>query len=196
MSQLISQRAYARSRAERGLSGGTHAAVQKAIKNGRIRLIDGKIDPEVADIQWDRNTDPAQQKRGSQGGQAVAPPASGSPAALPGAPAQTSAPTNGNGANEDQISRIREAARADAARAELLNWELERKRGNYVRADEVKKMAMDKARIARDALLAIPNRLAPILAAETDVAKVHALITQEVRRVCAELAAGENGTLQ
>lgn len=202
MSDLISLRAYARLRRERALPGGSLRAVQKAIAAKRIRLIDGKIDPEVADIQWDRNTDPDQQKRGASGGtpsslgELETPPRepghNGSGAVAAGV--QTSAPAGNGGsqAHDDQVSRIREAARADAARAELLHLELDLKRGNLVRAEDVRKAAFDKARVARDRLMAIPDRLAPLLAAESDPRKAHALLAEELHRVCAELAAGED----
>jgi hypothetical protein len=48
--QLITKSAYARHR------GCDEKAVRKAVNEGRISLIDGKIDPTVADIQWARNT--------------------------------------------------------------------------------------------------------------------------------------------
>lgn len=48
--QLITKSAYAR------LRGCDEKAVRKAVNEGRISLIDGKIDPAVADIQWARNT--------------------------------------------------------------------------------------------------------------------------------------------
>lgn len=49
---LLSLRAYARYR------GVSLAAVQKAIRSHRIETTDGRIDPEVADRQWDRRTRP------------------------------------------------------------------------------------------------------------------------------------------
>ena len=50
---LISLRAYARHR------GCALNAVQTAIRYGRITLIEGKIDPKLADREWSDNTDPA-----------------------------------------------------------------------------------------------------------------------------------------
>jgi hypothetical protein len=188
--RLISLRAYARSRDERGLPGGTLRAVQKAIEAGRITPIAGKIDPDVADIQWERNTDPAQQKRGAPGALDQLEAAASAP---PAAEVQTSAPRGDDGsASGDQRSRIREAARSEAARAELLEYELGLKRGTLILTEDVKRAAFEKARIARDALLAIPDRLAPLLAAEQDPAQVHAILAQELRRVCSELSAGED----
>lgn len=54
----VSIREYARHRKELGLDGGSPWAVQKALKSGRIsRGADGKIDPELADAQWEERTD-------------------------------------------------------------------------------------------------------------------------------------------
>ncbi|MGB6054610.1 MAG: elements of external origin, partial [Burkholderiaceae bacterium] len=47
---MLTQAEYAKRR------GCSAVAVHKAVKAGRISLIDGKIDPAVADIQWGRNT--------------------------------------------------------------------------------------------------------------------------------------------
>lgn len=63
---LTSQRGYARSRKARGLPGGTHKAVADAIAAGRIKLVNGKIDPEQADATWQARTDPAKQPSGKQ----------------------------------------------------------------------------------------------------------------------------------
>ena len=57
--RLVTMSEYARMR------GCTHQAVSKAAKAGRITLIDGRVDPEVADIQWARNTSADQQQRGA-----------------------------------------------------------------------------------------------------------------------------------
>ncbi|WP_289241706.1 hypothetical protein [Delftia sp.] len=48
--ELVTQAEYARRR------GVAKSAVAKAVKEQRIALIDGKIDPAVADIQWQQNT--------------------------------------------------------------------------------------------------------------------------------------------
>ena len=52
MATGLSRRAYARHR------GVSHEAVRKALATGRIAAgPDGKIDPVVADRQWDTSTD-------------------------------------------------------------------------------------------------------------------------------------------
>jgi len=193
MSDLISLRAYAKSRRARGLTGGSLAAVQKAIAAERIRLSNGKIDPQVADIQWERNTDPVGAQRGASGGSLDAGVQTSAPASTAGADSTAASPESGvpPEVREEQRKRLASAARADDMRAELLNYELEQKRGNLVRAEDVKREAFEKARVARDALMAIPDRITPLVAAETDPAKVRAILVSELRKVCAELAAGE-----
>lgn len=50
---LLKLREYARHRAELRLPGGTHGAVQKAIRTGRIQInADGLIDSDAADQAW------------------------------------------------------------------------------------------------------------------------------------------------
>jgi len=57
--QLMTLRAYARSRRERGLSGGTLAGVQKAIFTHRIQVAErGLINSAEADNQWLARTQP------------------------------------------------------------------------------------------------------------------------------------------
>jgi hypothetical protein len=54
---LLSKRAYARHRAEKGLPGGTLAAIQRATREGRITADrGGQIDPDLADEAWASNT--------------------------------------------------------------------------------------------------------------------------------------------
>lgn len=54
----VSQAEYARHRAALGLSGGSRAAVHKAVAAGRISIEGGLIDPERADVEWKRTRAP------------------------------------------------------------------------------------------------------------------------------------------
>ena len=179
MPELLSLRGYAALRKSRGLPGGSLAAVQKAIASKRITPIAGKIDPEVADIQWQRKTDPTQQQRGNGG------PAPAGGQGLAGASFEQP-PMNSPGFLDARV-------RTEKVRAQLLELELAEKSGALINVDQVRQATFEKARIARDAIMAIPGRLSSQLAAETDAARVHDLLTVELRRVCGELAAGEAG---
>lgn len=48
--------------------------------------------------------------------------------------------------------------------------------------------AFNRARRTRDLLLAVPDRLAPILAAVADPTECHRIMTEEITRACEELS--------
>jgi hypothetical protein len=66
-------------------------------------------------------------------------------------------------------------------KALLLKIELDEKTGRLVDSEQVKIAAFNRARQVRDALLSIPDRISPILAAEPDQNKVGTLLTAEIR---------------
>lgn len=82
--------------------------------------------------------------------------------------------------------------RAQTARAafdaKLKELALQQQMGKLVDADEVSRAAFALARQAQENLMAIPDRVSAILAAEDDPARVHDLLTLELTRVCDELA--------
>lgn len=73
--------------------------------------------------------------------------------------------------------------------AALRKIELDEKTGRLVEVEQVKLAAFNKARQARDTLLNIPDRIAPILAAERDQMKVAELLTRELRDALEGLSA-------
>lgn len=75
---------------------------------------------------------------------------------------------------------------ATANLAEMQEAEL---RGSLLRSDAVRAAWAAKITGTRDALLQIPSRIAPVLAAETDLVRVTALLEDELRRALAELSA-------
>ncbi len=174
--ELISQREYAR---RRGIS---HVAVQRAVKSGRISMVDGKIDPELADRQWRANTDQSKPRNRI----------TGNPKHTRGV-GEPPEPMDLGGEGSDSGGTSSCYAKARAARevyqAQLAKLELERARGVLVRADEVRAGAFAMARKARDQLIAVPERTAVILAATQDPAEVHRILEEEIERICQEIAA-------
>jgi len=77
----------------------------------------------------------------------------------------------------------------EAYMARLAKLEYEEKSGKLVSADEVKARAFKMARGARDALLTMPDRLAPILAGTTDVQAVHRMLLDDIEQTCRRIAA-------
>jgi len=154
---VVSLRAYAR---HRGIS---LAAVQKAIKAGRIRPTpDGKIDVEQADQDWERNTNYGP------------------------SPATGDVPVSGP--SYAQSRAIREAYLARLAKIEY-----EERLGKLISRDEVQVAAFNKFRMFRDGMLNIPDRVAAMLAAEGDPRKVHEILTAEIRKALNEFADSRNG---
>lgn len=171
MPELITRAEYARRR------GCDPAAVTRAIQKGWITPIDDKIDPVVADVQWAANarsrTDsrPATALGAQLAGRTAAPPADLKPP------------------REDDYFAAR--ARRESAEAELSELKLQEMLGQLVRADAVRAEAARLAAALRESLLQLPARLTPVLAAETDPAKLHDLLDTELRQVLAQLTAAE-----
>lgn len=172
---LMSMTEYA---AHRGVS---HVAVHKAIKAGRIDTINGKIDPKVADIQWAQRTRPRAAKRPNRDQDASA---AGAVAALDAVPSLGAADDRA----DDYWTARAKRERAEAAISEMKRAEME---GKLIRMDAVRAAWAKRLASTRDALLQIPHRLAPVLAAESDLVRVSQLLEDELRQVLAELSRGE-----
>lgn len=178
MSKGLSIRQYARHRRAAGLRGGSPWGVQKALKAGRIHTdADGKIDPETADAQWAAATDVS---RGDGRAGPTSPPPAAShsrPTAPPPAPLPAGAP-----------SYATSRAIREAYAARLAKIAYEEKSKSLVDAARVQAEAFRRSRDARDAVLAVPGRLAAILAAETNPAVIEARLTEELRAALEVLA--------
>lgn len=184
----LTQKEYA------ALRGCAPSAVTKAVQAGRITLVivNGKkmVDVALADRQWAQNT----RARGD----------SRSAAPLVAMPAQTSgdhfadaskmmdtnhqsAPADEDAAMTYEVARRRREA-AEARIAEMKQAEME---GSLIRVDSVRSSFANKLSGARDALLQIPPRLAPVLAAEPDMVRVTTLLEDAIRQALAELSGME-----
>lgn len=142
--------------------GVTHEAVRKAIRDGRIRKTrTGKIDVVEANRAWQNSTDPSKQRK------------SASTATPPTEAAQ-------------QFAVARAMRESFAAQLAKLNYQ--QRAAILVDANQVRIKAFENARLVRDALLNIPNRISADLAAEPDPLKVGNILTTEITRVLAELA--------
>ncbi|MCE7868100.1 MAG: hypothetical protein DYG83_15005 [Candidatus Brocadia sp. AMX2] len=76
-------------------------------------------------------------------------------------------------------------------RALLAELEFKEKNGELVPVEAVRKQAFETARMVRDSLLNIPNRVSPILAAESDHREINQILTKEITQclesLCSEL---------
>ena len=197
---LLSQLAYANHRKQLGLPGASHAAVAKAIKSGRlskcIHQRDGKvlIDPVAADAEWAANTNGVMQ-RGSESTESKTQ-KSHEPRASHQAtesPSLASQPSGGE-VGADTLADARAMKEKYLALMARLEYELES--GKLIESEAASRAAFSAARKARDMLLTIADRLAPVVAGLSDQFECHRVITAEVRRVCDELSANPIDKLQ
>jgi hypothetical protein len=167
-------------------------AVHAHVKAGRLAIDgDGKIDLEVARTFF-AGLNPAKSKASANlaAGHSTPPPVKAAPDSGPGAPASSS--TSSPGA-ADEVTGITsfQVARTIAEKYRALNEKAEylQRIGRLIDAEEVVKAVRHEHRVARDAMLSLAARLAPVVAAEPSAEKCHELIAAEVRRICEDLSA-------
>jgi hypothetical protein len=184
MPELISLRAYARHR------GVTQQAVQKAVKAGRIRLTDGKIDPTTADADWANNTDPRTQQKADSVPAKTAVRESVQPVDEP--VRETVAELQPETHSTSDVTGALAYSKARAIRegylARIAKIEFEERSDKLISRNDVEVAAFNRFRTFRDGMLNIPDRLAAQLAAETDAGRAHHILSTEIRRALTEFA--------
>ncbi|WP_419831239.1 hypothetical protein [Endozoicomonas atrinae] len=157
---LLSQAEFARQQ------GFTRGYVTKLIKKGIIKLVDKKVDSAAAIKAIEKNTDPSKH-RPSKARQEVSQPAEILPA----------------GSQAGAVDFVTARTMREAFRAKLAKLDFEERSGQLTDASKVKNDAFKAGRIIRDELLAIPDRLADVLAAEDDAGEVRKIIFEELELV-------------
>lgn len=95
------------------------------------------------------------------------------------------------GLPEDQIPGLDVSReRKEHYNAEIARLQALKEREELVPTADVKRMASTLGRQIRDNILAIPNRVAPLLAAARDSAEVHRLLNEELRTALRVLSDG------
>jgi hypothetical protein len=136
-------------------SGFSKQYANRLVKAGTIRLINGKVDIDEANaiLASTKNPSRPEMRRGMQNVSDL-----------------STLLLKTRIKNEMEKGRILEAK----ARAEL---------GELVSVEEVKTTAYNKARVVRDNLLNIPDRLASQLASTDNEKKIHEVLLNEIRAV-------------
>ncbi len=134
---LISQAEFARQQ------GFTKGYVTKLIKKGIVKLKNGKVDSVQAGQAMKANADPVTLIRSDQ------------PSESDIVPSQPGA-----------VDFVTARTMREAFKAKMAKLEYEEKSGTLTDASRVKQDAFKAGRIIRDELLAIPDRMADVLAAE------------------------------
>ena len=196
--ELLSQRQYADHRKRSGLPGGTHQAVSKAIRDGRLSQSFTKkgrrylIDPERADEEWASSTDPMQVRDADVIGKARRQAAADAgeeqglfgPLPAENAP-EVTGPTEGlEPGRTVQQSRAYESHYS----AELRRMQYEREAGRLCEVEQVDKAVFRVFREARNKMLELPDRIAAQMAAEPDEGACRELMRAEVQTVLEDLS--------
>ena len=105
------------------------------------------------------------------------------------APTRPVAPLAETGRVDALFRQAQAQERAYAAKIEELKYK--EMAGQLIRIDAVRAAWAKRITSARDALLQIPHRLAPVLAAESDMERVAQMLEDELRQVLDELSRGE-----
>ena len=150
MAALMNFSQYARHR------GCSPANITKAISIGKITPENGKIDPEKADQEWLNNSVRLRNRKANQQlADQIAP-------------------------DSSAMSLTRIKAMHEGYRAKKTKLEVEQLEGTLIDAGAVKDASFKQARLVRDTLLAVPNRLAPIVSNESDEHRAFELIHDEI----------------
>ena len=182
--QRGSQRQYALHRKRLGLSGGSHVGVGKAIKDGRITLDpDGKINFARADREWEANTKPK---------------AKPEPAKQPTeAAAIADIAHHLQSAGAGQLDELAALA-ARYSMPQLAKYEkflviadrfirLEALGQTLIAKETVERAHTDLAKKARNSLLTLPERLAPLLIGLSDQHEIRQILKRGALEVAENL---------
>jgi hypothetical protein len=154
---LISQAEWARRQ------GFSKQYVNKLLKSGKIKLVNGMIDEGVANSILTRTRDP-------------------------NLPLQR----KGGGIYEQRDDMhdllVKTKLKNEIERGKLLEAKVKSETGELISAEKVRQAMFAKGRIIRDGMMNIPDRISSLLANENDAAKIHEILSKEIREVLTELS--------
>lgn len=140
-------------------------AVRKAIKTGRITLNrNKKLNQELADAEWFKNTNPAKQRNSADCNQST---------------------------GDDKISYHRSRAIREDYNAKLTQLQFERESGKLIPVDEVRTVAFRAGRRVRDRILNIPDQVVPLLIGKTSIFEMKSILKAELTKILEELSKNE-----
>lgn len=168
---LITQTAYAKHR------GCDEKAVRKAIAANRISTIDGKIDPAVADIQWEQNTR-ARIRRQAPAAAPAAPQAPADAQSAAGGP--DSPPVEPSVPKGDTYSDHR--TRREAAEAVMAEINAKKAAGLVYDREEADQAVADAFRKLSDRVFSVPRRAANSVVGLIEPREIEVILEDELRK--------------
>ncbi len=174
----LSVSAYAQHR------GVSHTAVQRAIADGRLSrslvLAPGRppqLLPSLADLEWEAHTSPAHARATESPTQVTA---ASAPRIFPPPSAERRSPT----ADDYRRSLVLEKV----VKTKLAQVRLDEQQGRLIDAAEAGHAQFEIARLVRNQLHELPDRLADELALESDAHRVRSILARELDDVLRKLA--------
>ena len=192
MTQLVSQTELAK------INGFSKQYANKLVKSGTIQLIDGKIDIDAANAVLASSRNPSRQlQRSGQNqnsrqshtsnssiqNQSI----SGSRSFGLGSPGSGS-PGAGLPVSDLSTLLLKTRIKNEMEKGKILEAKAKTELGELVSAEEVKTSAFNKARIVRDNILNLPDRLSSTFASILDEKKIHEIFLEELRAALESLA--------
>lgn len=132
------------------------------VKQGIVELKDGLVDREQANEALQAIRNPSQPLRRKSGG--------------------------GGGSNELSTMLLKTRIKNEIERGKLLEAKAKAEIGELVSIEEVKTEAFNTARVVRNNLLNIPDRVSALLASISNAEKIHELLTEEISSSLNELS--------
>lgn len=169
---LLSQHDFAKRRSV------SRQYINKLVQEGVLPLKNGKIDPVQADAILEARREPARQTHQQQQAQN---------AMLDG---MTPLPMQQRSVSDAELPKLllKTRIKSESERAKLLEIKAKVEAGKYVEIDEVRAAAFKQARIVRDHLSILADRIAPILANISDAREIHRIIEEEHNKALEELS--------
>lgn len=207
---LVTQAEYARMRKARGLSGGTREGVRKAVADGRISCfgLHKLVNPDLADKQWQRNTNARLTPIAASASEAASASAPGAGLVKvdthpiipdgdarqdqPALPFDAAAAFGGGG--EDGMDESRGPSyheyrtQREKADAEISVMTAAKMRGQLVDRAGIDRAAFEIGRDVRDSLDNCARRIAPELVNAIRTDECEAILRREFREILQRLA--------
>lgn len=131
------------------------------VKKGIVQLEDGLIDREQANRAVEAIRDPSQPLRRKGGGE--------------------------RSTSDLSTALLKVRIKNEMEKGKILETKAKAEIGELVSVEEVKTEAFNVARVVRNNLLNIPDRVSALLASMSDTEKIHETLTEEIRTALEEL---------
>lgn len=159
----VTQAEYAR------IKGWSKQYVNRLVQQGKITLVNGKVDIDAADQALAQHADPARATGSDPDAQSATHNQS-----------SQSFSNTGNSGPGNTVDFATARTMREAYKAKLAKLEYEEKVGKLIDAENVKAEAFRTGRIVRDAMLMIPQRVQEMLATITDAHEIGEVLSREI----------------